>query len=265
MKQHFLQRLGHAFANTGLLDQALTHRSAADPKRGMLDSNERLEFLGDRVLALVMAEWLSERFPNEREGALGKRLAVLVAADTLAKVGEAIGLPAALRIPPAEGRTGLRGRVTVIADATEALIGALYLDAGLEVARGFVRREWSAFLEADPTPPMSAKSRLQEHTLGRAQGLPEYRIVSNTGPSHAPRFVVSVTAAGREAEGQGESKRAAEQAAAEAWLSDGPELLPGGAEQAGGNGGRKPARQDPAERGSGERRSGAGRNKADKP
>ncbi|MFC4165738.1 ribonuclease III [Teichococcus aestuarii] len=215
----FLSRIGHSFNDPGLLSHALTHRSAADPRRGMLDSNERLEFLGDRVLALVMAEWLAERFPEEREGALGKRLSVLVAAETLAKVGEAIGLPAALRIPPAEGRTGLRGRFTVIADATEALIGALYLDAGLEVARGFIRREWGAFMEADPTPPMSAKSRLQEYTLGRAEGLPEYRLVSTTGPSHMPVFVVAVRAAGREAEGQGESKRAAEQAAAEAWLA----------------------------------------------
>ncbi len=219
MKPGLEQRLGYTFRDAGLLSQALTHRSAADPRRDMLDSNERLEFLGDRVLALAMAEWLSERFPNEREGALGKRLSVLVAAETLARVGDSIGLPAALRIPPAEGRTGLRGRATVIADATEALIGALYLDGGLAPARDFVRREWAAHMAADPTPPMSAKSRLQEHTLGRAEGLPEYRLVSTTGPSHMPVFVVSVLAAGRTAEGQGDSKRAAEQAAAEAWLA----------------------------------------------
>jgi ribonuclease-3 len=215
----FRERVGHVFSDPSLLAHALTHRSAADPRRDMLDSNERLEFLGDRVLALVMAEWLSERFPKEREGALGKRLSVLVAADTLAKVGDAIGLPAALRIPPAEGRTGLRGRATVIADATEALIGALYLDGGLDVARQFIRREWAGHIEADPTPPMSAKSRLQEYTLGRAEGLPEYRLVSTTGPSHMPVFVVSVLAGRREAEGRGVSKRAAEQAAAEAWLA----------------------------------------------
>lgn len=219
MRPEFQQRLGYAFKDPSLLSHALTHRSAADPRRDMLDSNERLEFLGDRVLALVMAEWLSERFPSEREGSLGKRLSVLVAAETLARVGDAIGLPAVLRIPPAEGRTGLRGRATVIADATEALIGALYLDGGLAVAQAFVRREWAAHIAADPTPPMSAKSRLQEHTLGRAEGLPEYRLISTTGPSHMPVFVVSVLAAGREAEGRGESKRAAEQAAAEAWLA----------------------------------------------
>lgn len=213
-------RLGHGFRDPALLEQALTHRSAADPKRRQLDSNERLEFLGDRVLALCMAEWLSERFPEEREGELGKRLAVLVAADTLAKVGDAIGLPAALRIPPAEGRTGLRQRANVVADATEALIGALYLDAGLEAARAFIRREWTVAMEADATPPMSAKSRLQEYLLGRGQGLPEYVLVSAEGPSHAPLFTVSARACGKAAEASGDSKRAAEQLAAEALLKE---------------------------------------------
>ncbi|SUE44110.1 ribonuclease III [Roseomonas gilardii] len=215
----FTDRLGHRFANPALLSQALTHRSAADPRRRQLDSNERLEFLGDRVLALAIAEWLAERFPQEREGELGKRLAVLVAADTLAKVGEGIGLSEALRIPPAEGRTGLRQRATVLADATEALIGALYLDGGLEVAQRFVRRYWAEMMAADPTPPMSAKSRLQEWTLGRGLGLPVYRTASTTGPSHAPVFVIEVQAQGRTAEGKGDTKRAAEQAAAEAWLA----------------------------------------------
>nr|WP_245215760.1 ribonuclease III [Pararoseomonas baculiformis] len=213
-------RLGHVFRDPALLEQALTHRSAADPKRRQLDSNERMEFLGDRVLALCMAEWLAERFPQEREGELGKRLAVLVAADTLAKVGDAIGLPAALRIPPAEGRTGLRQRANVVADATEALIGALYLDGGLPAARAFVRAEWEEAMGADATPPMSAKSRLQEYLLGRGQGLPEYVLVGTEGPSHAPVFTVSARACGRSAEASGDSKRAAEQLAAEALLAE---------------------------------------------
>lgn len=212
-------RLGHSFADPALLEQALTHRSAADPKRRMLDSNERLEFLGDRVLALLVAEWLADRFPEEREGELGKRLAVLVAADTLAKVGEAIGITDAIRVPPAEGRTGLRQRATVLADATEALIGALYLDGGLEAARAFVRREWLRALDADTTPPMSAKSRLQEWSLGRGLGLPDYDIVASDGPSHAPVFTVRVTAAGKSAEAAGDNKRAAEQSAAAALLA----------------------------------------------
>ncbi|HYZ33573.1 MAG TPA: ribonuclease III [Crenalkalicoccus sp.] len=215
----FAERLGHRFRRSELLEQALTHRSAADPRRAQLDSNERLEFLGDRVLALLIAEWLSERFPSEREGDLGKRLGVLVARDTLAKVADQLGLAAMLRVPPSEGRAGLRERANVLADAVEALLGALYIDAGLEPARALVRREWGALLEADPRPPMSAKSRLQEWTLGRGLGLPEYRLVSATGPSHQPVFVVSVAAAGREAEGVGDSKRGAEQAAAEAWLA----------------------------------------------
>lgn len=214
----FAARLGHRFADPALLDQALTHRSAADPKRAQLDSNERLEFLGDRVLALCIAEWLCERFPEEREGDMGKRLGVLVARDTLAKVAESLALRPLLRVPESEGRAGLRERANVLADAVEAVLGALYLDGGLAPARALVRREWAPLLDADPAPPVSAKSRLQEWTLGRGLGLPEYRLVSTSGPSHQPFFVVSVSAHGREAEGMGESKRAAEQAAAESWL-----------------------------------------------
>lgn len=211
-------RLPHRFNRPELLVQALTHRSAADPRRAMLDSNERLEFVGDRVLALIMAEWLAERFPKEREGDLGKRLATLVAQDSLARVAEHMGLGAALRIPQGETRAGVRGRASVLADATEALLGALYLDGGLEPARQLVRQEWAALVEADPRPPVSAKTRLQEWTLGRGLGLPQYDLVSSSGPSHNPVFMVRVAAAGQEAEALGENKRAAEQAAAAALL-----------------------------------------------
>jgi len=218
MTQPLQLRLGHSFENPALLEQALTHRSAADPRRKMLDSNERLEFLGDRVLGLCIAEWLAERFPQEREGDLGKRLATLCSQDTIAPIAEAMGLAAALRVPPSEGRTGLRARATVLADALEAVLGALYLDGGLEVARATIRREWETAIALDATPPVSAKNRLQEWTLGRGLGLPEYSPISTLGPSHAPVFVVNVTAAQRSAEGMGDSKRAAEQAAAQAWL-----------------------------------------------
>lgn len=212
-------RLPHRFARPDLLLHALTHRSAADPRKQMLDSNERLEFVGDRVLALLMAEWLAERFPAEREGDLGKRLAVLVAQDALAKVAAALGLASALRIPPNEERSGVRNRASVLADAVEAILGAIYLDGGLVPARELVRREWAPLLEASARPPVSPKTRLQEWTLGRALGLPEYMMVSSTGPSHSPIFVVRVIAAGQEADGTGESKRAAEQAAAEKLLA----------------------------------------------
>ncbi len=212
-------RLGHRFADPELLAHALTHRSAADARGGQLDSNERLEFLGDRVLGLLMAEWLTERYPEEREGNLTRRLSALVAWETLARLGEGIGLGEAIRIPPGEERAGLRARQTVTADALEALLGAIYRDGGLDAARAVVRRHWAPLLDAAPKPPVSPKNRLQEYTLGRGLGLPEYRLVSAAGPSHAPFFVVAVSAAGREAEGAGDTKRAAELAAAEAWLT----------------------------------------------
>lgn len=212
-------RLPHRFARPDLLLHALTHRSAADPRKQMLDSNERLEFVGDRVLALLMAEWLAERFPAEREGDLGKRLAVLVAQESLAKVADALGVAAALRVPPNEERSGVRRRASVLADAVEAILGALYVDGGLEPARALVRRDWAGLLEASAQPPVSPKTRLQEWTLGRGLGLPAYTLVSQAGPAHRPVFVVAVDAAGRQAEGIGDSKRAAEQAAAEAWLA----------------------------------------------
>ena len=214
-----LARLPHRFTRSDLLLHALTHRSAADPRKQMLDSNERLEFVGDRVLALVMAEWLAERFPAEREGDLGKRLAALVAQDSLAKVAVTLGVTPALRVPANEERSGVRNRPSVLADAMEAILGAIYLDGGLEPARALVRREWAPLLEASAMPPVSPKTRLQEWTLGRGLGLPEYVLVSATGPSHNPVFVVRVLAAGHDGEGKGESKRAAEQAAAEKLLA----------------------------------------------
>jgi ribonuclease-3 len=212
-------RIPHGFTRPDLLQHALTHRSAADPRNRMLDSNERLEFVGDRVLALLMAEWLAERFPAEREGDLGKRLGALVSQEALAKVAIGLGVAAALRVTPNEERSGVRNRASVLSDAVEAILGAIYLDGGLPPARDLVRREWAPLLEASARPPVSPKTRLQEWTLGRGLGLPEYLLVSTTGPSHHPVFVVRVLAAGQDAEGRGESKRAAEQAAAESLLA----------------------------------------------
>jgi ribonuclease-3 len=214
------ERLGHEFQRPELLEHAMTHRSSTGPGRGHLASNERLEFLGDRVLGLCIAEWLSERYPHEREGDLGKRLAALVSRDTLAPIAENLGVPSALRIPPAEHRTGLRERANVLADALEAVLGAMYLDGGLDAVRQLVRREWAPLMDSTPAPPMSPKTRLQELTLGRGAGLPIYESLSTTGPAHAPIFEVRVTALGRSADGMGESKRAAETAAAENWLND---------------------------------------------
>jgi ribonuclease-3 len=213
----FAAKLGHGFRRPELLRQALTHASAAQGSR--LTSNERLEFIGDRVLGLLIAEWLIERFPTEREGDIGKRHSALISAEALSGIAERLELADALKMPPQYRSQGFRTWVNILSDALEAVLGALYLDAGLEAARGFVRREWAALLEGHAKPPLPAKSRLQEWTLGRGLGLPAYVLTSAEGPAHSPVFRVTVSAAGREAEGSGVTKRAAEQAAAEAWLA----------------------------------------------
>jgi ribonuclease-3 len=205
--------LGFSFRRPDLLAEALTHRSAVG--QGGMGSNERLEFVGDRVLALLVAEWLIERFPGEREGALGPRLAHLVSRESLAGVAESMDLAAIITVSPGESRRGVRNRATVMADALEALIGAIYIDSGLDAARGFIRGHFAEALGAQTaTPPKDAKTRLQEVALARGPDLPQYDLVERTGPAHAPRFLVRVSLAGDAAEGEAGTKRAAEQEAA---------------------------------------------------
>jgi ribonuclease-3 len=206
------QALGHRFADRGLLAQALSHSGLSQGRDKGLASYERLEFIGDRVLGLVVAEWLIELFPGEREGALGRRLGHMVAEPSLAEVGARLGLGALMSVAPADDRAGLRGRPTVLADAVEAAIGALYLDAGLEAARRFIRTAFAGAMLAEA--PRDPKSALQEWTLGRGLGLPEYTLVAATGPSHAPTFRVRVACAGEAAEAEAGVKQAAEKAAA---------------------------------------------------
>jgi ribonuclease-3 len=215
--------LGHQFARPALLREALTHRSAApragkrrrpdDAKHGA-GSNERLEFVGDRVLGLLMAEWLAERFPTEQEGALGRRLGYLVSQPVLAEVAGAIGLDDALDVSPGEAKAGVKKRATVLADALEAALGAVYLDGGLAPARAFVRRAWEAAMTAQAEPPKDAKSALQEWAQTRGPDLPVYALTGRSGPPHAPEFTVSVAAGGATGTGTAASKRAAETAAA---------------------------------------------------
>ncbi len=181
-------------------------------------SNERLEFVGDRVLGLLMAEWLAERFPDEQEGKLGPRLAHLVSQPVIAAIAEQRGLPALLSVAPGESRAGVRHRATVLADAVEALIGAAYLDAGLEPARRFVRGAWAEAMSEHLEPPKDPKTALQEWLLARAQPLPVYALVSREGPPHDPVFTVRVSAGEQQAEGTAGSKRLAERLAAEALL-----------------------------------------------
>lgn len=207
--------LGHRFADPTLLRQALTHRSAVAANGTRQRSNERLEFIGDRVLGLVIAEWLAARYPNEPEGALGPRLARLVSQPVLAEVAERIGLGVALSVSPGEAKAGVKKRATVLADALEAAIGAVYLDGGLEPARGFIRRAWQSEIESQSAPPKDAKSAVQEWALKQGEALPVYQVLSCSGPPHAPQFRVVVRAGGRAGEGSGGSKRAAEMAAAD--------------------------------------------------
>jgi ribonuclease-3 len=222
MSHSFEAILGHAFKRPDLLQEALTHRSAAQGQgkgRGRAHaSNERLEFVGDRVLGLIMAEWLAERFPREQEGELGRRLAYLVSQPVLAGVAETIGLAAALSVSPGEAKAGVAKRATVLADALEAALGALYLDGGLGVARDFVRRAWNEAMTVQAEPPKDAKTALQEWAQKRGLELPAYEITGRSGPPHAPEFVVTVTVGASDANGIGGSKRAAEQLAAEALL-----------------------------------------------
>lgn len=206
--------LGHTFTRPELLREALTHRSALHGRRRAHSSNERLEFIGDRVLGLLMAEWLAEQFPLEQEGDLGHRLAHLVSRPVLAEVAMSIGLESALSVSPGEARAGVRRLATVLADALEAALGALYLDGGLDRARDFVRRAWDAPMRAQEVPPKDAKSTLQELAHARGKGLPVYSVAARSGPPHAPEFVVTATVGEQTGTGTAGSKRQAEQLAA---------------------------------------------------
>lgn len=210
--------LRHRFRRPELLELALTHASAASVQRGR-NSNERLEFLGDRVLGLVVAEMLFERFPEEAEGNLAPRFVALTRKETLARVAQSIGLGRHLILSHGEEEAGGRDNPGLLADACEALIAALFFDGGLRSARAFIRRHWRPLAEEEPTPPKDAKTALQEWGQARGLALPAYREIGREGPPHAPIFQVELSLGGfAPSVGVGSSKRAAEQAAALAML-----------------------------------------------
>ena len=212
--------LGHRFDDPDLLDTALTHSSVVSGGTPAPASNERLEFLGDRVLGLLVAEMLYREFPDEDEGALARRHAALVMRDSLARVAVEIGLAGHLRLSRGEDDTGGRANPGLLADACEAVIAALFLDGGLDAARAFVGRRWRALIDEDPTPPKDPKTALQEWAQARGLALPRYRETARTGPDHAPEFSVEVAVEGVEAVvATGPSKRAAERTAAEDLLA----------------------------------------------
>ncbi len=217
---------GHSFNDPALLSEALTHRSAAHGRRPAhrkgerrgVGSNERLEFVGDRVLGLLIAEWLIERFPEEQEGELGPRQAHLVSRAVLASIAERAGLSRMLDIGRSEAAAGVGNSANVMADAMEASLGALYLDGGLDAARHFVRSAWLPAMEAQIVPPKDAKTALQEWLMARGLALPIYSEQARSGPSHSPEFVIKVSGGGRDATGTAKSKRVAEREAASALL-----------------------------------------------
>ncbi len=205
-------RLSYRFADPAHLTMALTHKSAAEDGGA---NNERLEFLGDRVLGLAVADMLLARFPEEPEGGLSKRLVPLVRKEALAEVAREWELGPILVMSDAEIAEGGRAKAALLADAVEAVLGAVYLDGGYEPARDLVGRVWSARIDAVADLPRDAKTTLQEWSLARGLGLPAYREVARHGPDHAPAFVVEVEVAPHPAErAEGRSKRTAEKAAA---------------------------------------------------
>lgn len=207
------EALGHDFADPALLDTALTHASAATPAR---PSNQRLEFLGDRVLGLLVAELLLARHPEAAEGELAPRLNELVRKETCAEVARAAGLDRALRLGPGEARSGARRRDAVLGDAAEAALAAVFLDGGIDAARAVVARHWGPRLEGQGAEtPRDAKTALQEWAQARGLKPPRYLELERRGPDHAPRFLVAARLeTGAEAQAEAGSKRAAEQEAA---------------------------------------------------
>lgn len=213
-----LANLGYHFRQPELLDHALTHPSL-QPGNGGRGPYERLEFLGDRVLGLVVAEMLYHQFPAENEGALARRHAALVRREALARIAGEIGLGAALSLSRSEEDTGGRQNLGTLADACEAVLGAIYADGGLAPAAALIRRLWTKLMDEMIAPPKDAKTALQEWAQARALGLPVYRMLAVDGPPHNPDFLIAVEIGDHAAgSGRGPSKRAAEQAAAASLL-----------------------------------------------
>lgn len=214
-----VEALGHRFERGELLTEALTHPSARARRGASRRGYERLEFLGDRVLGLIVAELLWRRFPDEAEGALTQRHTSLVRREALTKVAKAVGLGDHIILSAGEAAAGARANPSVLADVCEAVIAALYLDGGLPVAMRFVERWWEPALTKLGAPPRDPKTSLQEWAQGRGRPLPIYSTVAVEGPAHRRVFTVTVTVDGLPpATASGSSKRAAEAAAAAAAL-----------------------------------------------
>ena len=213
------RRIGHTFADRDLLERALTHASVGSGS-GLVAHNERLEFLGDRVLNLVVAEQLTILRPEAREGELSKLMNQLVNNHACAVAGRLAGLRDALRLEGGASKMGARDNDRVLGDACEALIAALYLDAGLPRAREFVLTFWADPLQTLDAPSKDAKTMLQEWAMARGLPVPTYRVLAQVGSAHEPRFTIEAFVQGFEPEqAQAGSKRDAEKLAAALMLA----------------------------------------------
>ncbi len=211
--------IGYRFKDVALLDSALSHISALKGARNHAGSYQRLEFLGDHVLGLVISDMLFRVFPKADEGELSRRLADLVRKETCADIARAIDLGAAIRLGASEANAGGRRRPAILADVCEALIGAVYLDGGFAAAADLVGRLWQERLQTKAQPLRDPKTLLQEWAQARGLPTPAYREIARSGPDHDPQFRVAVQLPHfAPAEGSGRSKRAAEQAAAAAMM-----------------------------------------------
>ncbi len=213
------ERIGYRFTDPALLDSALSHISALKGARNRAGSYQRLEFLGDHVLGLVISDMLFRAFPRADEGELSRRLADLVRKETCAEIARTIDLGAAIRLGASEAHAGARTRPAILADVCEALIGAVYLDGGFTAADALIGRLWQARMKTKAEPLRDPKTVLQEWAQGRGLPTPAYREIARSGPDHDPQFRVAVQLPHlAPAEGFGRSKRAAEQAAAAAMM-----------------------------------------------
>ncbi len=208
------EKLGHRPKELALFQLALTHASRSQ------ENYERLEFLGDRVLGLVTAAWLYELFPEDPEGFLSRRLNTLVSRKICSAVARDIGIPEQMRLGKQAREDGAQDSDNVLGDAVEALIGAVFLDAGFAAAEDVVQRLWASRVGELERAPKHAKSRLQEWAAEKDLRPPAYELVGRSGPHHSPRFIVevSIKSVGT-ARGEGTTKQEAETAAAEALLA----------------------------------------------
>ena len=212
----FEQRLGYEFFNLSLLVEALTHSSIASDFR---KDNQRLEFLGDRVLGLVMAEALLEMDQTAPEGTLAPRFNALVRKETCAEVARQIELGGVLKIGRSEMLSGGRRKDALLGDGMEAVIAAIYKDGGFEIAKTIIIKLWGDRIKNVKVDARDAKTMLQEWAQARGQNPPNYEVISRSGPDHAPDFLVKVIlASGETSEAMAGSKRQAEQMAAKALL-----------------------------------------------